>query len=202
VRQPNAYPVYDQDYRKHLGVMRTFFGEFANLQTIGRSGMHRYNNMDHSMLTGLLAAENCAGASHNLWELNEEEEYLEEQKKEAGGPAVFDLILGQTFSRMDKLAFAVATGAAAGLALFLATAWLVVKGGTVVGPHLRLLAQYFPGYTVTFHGSFVAFSYSFFWGFLGGWLFAYLRNFLVAFYLYRIRKKAEINTLREFFDYL
>lgn len=202
VRQPNAYPVYDQDYRKHLEVMRGFFGEFDNLQTIGRSGMHRYNNMDHSMLTGLLAAENCAGASHNLWEINEEEEYLEEQKKAAGAAAVFEQILGQTFSRMDKLAFAVATGTAAGLALFLATAWLVVKGGTVVGPHLRLLAQYFPGYTVTFHGSFVAFSYSFFWGFLGGWLFAYLRNFFLALYLYRIRTKAEIMTLRQFFDYL
>ena len=49
VRQPKAYPVYDNEYREHLGVIRGFLGSIGNLQTIGRNGMHRYNNMDHSM---------------------------------------------------------------------------------------------------------------------------------------------------------
>jgi protoporphyrinogen oxidase len=202
VRQPNAYPVYDQEYKHHLGTMREFVGAFENLQTIGRSGMHRYNNMDHSMLTGLLAAENCVGAAHNLWEINEEEEYLEESAKDDGSRHLRQEILVQTFARMDKMAFALAIGTVTGLVFFVATLWLVIKGGTVVGPHLRLLAQYFAGYTVTVQGSFIVFGYTFFWGFLFGWLFAYLRNFLLAIYLYRVRKKAEIKSLREFFDYM
>jgi protoporphyrinogen oxidase len=202
VRQPNAYPVYDQEYKKHLATMRDFIGEFENLQTIGRSGMHRYNNMDHSMLTGLLAAENLTGACHNLWEINEEEEYLEEGKKEDLSVQLREELLVRAFARMDKIAMALAVGTVSGLVFFLATLWLVIKGGDVVGPHLRLLAQYFTGYTVTVQGSFIVFCYTFFWGFLFGWLFAYLRNFMLGFYLYRIRKKAEIMTLRGFFDYM
>jgi hypothetical protein len=52
-------------------VIRDYLGDFENLQTIGRNGMHRYNNMDHSMLTGLLAARNISGAGHNLWTIDE-----------------------------------------------------------------------------------------------------------------------------------
>jgi protoporphyrinogen oxidase len=202
VRQSNAYPVYDQEYKRHLGTMREFVGEFENLQTIGRSGMHRYNNMDHSMLTGLLAAENLNGACHNLWEINDDEEYLEEQKMKDGSEPFREGILVSAFARMDKTAMALAVGLVSGLVFFLATIWLVIKGGDVVGPHLQLLAQYFVGYTVTVQGSFIVFGYTFFWGFLFGWLFAYLRNFLLALYLYRVKKNAEISTLREFFDYM
>jgi protoporphyrinogen oxidase len=202
VRQPNAYPVYDQDYKRHLATMRDFIGGFDNLQTIGRSGMHRYNNMDHSMLTGVLAAENVAGAGHNLWEINEEEEYLEERQQEKGTESLREEILVRTFARMDKPAFAIAVGTVSGLVFFLATLWLVIKRGNVVGPHLRLLGEYFAGYTVTVRGSFIAFGYSFFWGFLFGWLFAYIRNLFLALYLYRIKKRAEILSLRDFFDHL
>jgi len=76
-RQPKAYPVYDNDYHLHLQVIRNFLSTIENLQTIGRNGLHRYNNQDHSMLTGMLAAENILGAKHDLWELSKSQEYLE-----------------------------------------------------------------------------------------------------------------------------
>jgi len=76
-RQPKAYPVYNNDYQQHLQVIQRFLPTIENLQTIGRNGLHRYNNQDHSMLTGMLAVENILGAKHDLWELNKNQEYLE-----------------------------------------------------------------------------------------------------------------------------
>lgn len=76
-RQPKAYPVYNNDYQQHLQVIQRFLVTIENLQTIGRNGLHRYNNQDHSMLTGMLAVENILGANHDLWELNKEREYIE-----------------------------------------------------------------------------------------------------------------------------
>ncbi len=78
IRQPKAYPVYDQDYRKHLQVIQDYLATIENLQTVGRNGMHRYNNQDHSMLTALLAAKNIMGEEHDLWEVNTERSYHEE----------------------------------------------------------------------------------------------------------------------------
>ncbi|MBW1902451.1 MAG: NAD(P)/FAD-dependent oxidoreductase [Deltaproteobacteria bacterium] len=199
VRQPNAYPVYDTGYLKHIDVIRNFLEKIENLQTIGRNGMHRYNNMDHSMLTGMFAAENVLGHNHDLWEINEDNEYLEEDK--ANRP-VIERFLSRTFARMDKIAFASAVGVVSGVLIFFATIWLVIKGGDVVGPNLQLLSQYFVGYTVTVKGAFIAFGYSFFWGFFFGWLFAYLRNFLLAFFIYWVKKKTELLTLKDFFDHL
>jgi len=77
IRQPDAYPVYDDGYRMHLDTVRSFLESIDNFQTIGRSGMHRYNNMDHSMCTGMLAAQNVLGQNNDLWKVNEEDEYLE-----------------------------------------------------------------------------------------------------------------------------
>lgn len=78
IRQPRAYPVYNADYREHLEVIRQFLTTIRNLQTIGRNGMHRYNNQDHSMLTGLLAARNLLGEDHDLWRVNTDRSYYEE----------------------------------------------------------------------------------------------------------------------------
>ncbi len=77
-RQPRAYPVYDEDYRERVAVIRAFLAGLQNLQTIGRNGLHRYNNQDHSMLTGLLAAENVYGAGHDVWNVNVDRSYHEE----------------------------------------------------------------------------------------------------------------------------
>ncbi|HEY0380272.1 MAG TPA: NAD(P)/FAD-dependent oxidoreductase [Pyrinomonadaceae bacterium] len=78
VRVPKAYPVYDSGYRQSLAVVRSFLESLPNLQLVGRNGMHKYNNQDHSMLTAMLAVENILGARHDLWEVNAEQEYHEE----------------------------------------------------------------------------------------------------------------------------
>ena len=75
-----AYPVYDAAYREHVDSVRTALGTIHNLQTTGRNGMHRYNNQDHSMLTGLLAARNLLGERHEIWDVNTERSYYEEQQ--------------------------------------------------------------------------------------------------------------------------
>ncbi len=61
VREPAAYPVYDRDYAANVRAIRDYLSGIPNLQTIGRNGMHRYNNMDDSMLAGILAAREAAG---------------------------------------------------------------------------------------------------------------------------------------------
>lgn len=70
--------------------------------------------------------------------------------------------------RLNAAIAGVVTGLLAGLALFVATNWLVLKGGAVVGPHLALLGQYFIGYRVSFVGSLVGFAWAFVLGFLVG----------------------------------
>jgi protoporphyrinogen oxidase len=78
IRQLKAYPVYDGEYRGHLQVLEGFLKGIENLQTIGRNGMHRYNNQDHSMLTGMLAVRNILGEKHDLWDVNTERSYYED----------------------------------------------------------------------------------------------------------------------------
>ncbi|MEM9923666.1 MAG: NAD(P)/FAD-dependent oxidoreductase [Cyanobacteria bacterium P01_D01_bin.50] len=77
IRQYKAYPVYDGEYRQHLQVLQDYLSNFENLQTVGRNGMHRYNNQDHSMLSALLAARNILGEEHDLWNINVERSYHE-----------------------------------------------------------------------------------------------------------------------------
>ena len=80
VRQRAAYPVYDGDYRRAVDVIREFIErEMPNLQLVGRNGMHKYNNQDHAMMTGLMAARNIMGASYDLWRVNSDAQYLEEE---------------------------------------------------------------------------------------------------------------------------
>ncbi|MCC7519971.1 MAG: NAD(P)/FAD-dependent oxidoreductase [Verrucomicrobiae bacterium] len=78
VRMPKAYPVYDEGYREALAAVRRYLERFGNLQLVGRNGLHRYNNQDHSMLTAMLAIRNLRGERHDLWEVNAEQEYHEE----------------------------------------------------------------------------------------------------------------------------
>jgi len=69
-RQAKAYPVYDAGYHEHLDVIHRFLSTIPNFRSVGRNGMHRYNNQDHSMLTAILAAKNLLGEDHNLWSVN------------------------------------------------------------------------------------------------------------------------------------
>ena len=77
IRAPKAYPVYDSTYRESLRVIRRFLERIDNLQLVGRNGMHKYNNQDHSMLTAMLAVKNIMGASFDLWSVNGDREYHE-----------------------------------------------------------------------------------------------------------------------------
>ncbi|HUI52348.1 MAG TPA: hypothetical protein VLX60_11215, partial [Terriglobales bacterium] len=80
IRQAKAYPVYDDDYRKHVDVVRqALSANCPNLHLVGRNGMHKYNNQDHAMMTALLAARNIlAGeAKYDIWAVNEDGEYHE-----------------------------------------------------------------------------------------------------------------------------
>ena len=82
VRVPRAYPIYDREYEQRLNIVRGWLDGIDGLQQIGRNGLHRYNNSDHSMLTALRAVENLHGADHDVWSVNADEVYLEE-----AGPA-------------------------------------------------------------------------------------------------------------------
>jgi protoporphyrinogen oxidase len=86
VRVPKAYPVYDEDYRENVEVLRRWLEEHApNVHPIGRNGMHKYNNQDHSMYTAMLTVESIVdGVPHDVWSVNVEEEYHEEG---SAGPA-------------------------------------------------------------------------------------------------------------------
>jgi protoporphyrinogen oxidase len=80
VRQPKAYPLYDHDYRTNVAKVREFLEvEAPNLQVAGRNGMHKYNNQDHAMMTGLMAARNIMGGAYDLWRVNSDAEYLESE---------------------------------------------------------------------------------------------------------------------------
>jgi protoporphyrinogen oxidase len=90
VRQRAAYPVYDTNYSKAVTVVRDFIQRrIPNLQLAGRNGMHKYNNQDHAMLTGLMAARNIMGASYDLWRVNADALYLEEGEEMADGGRLY-----------------------------------------------------------------------------------------------------------------
>jgi hypothetical protein len=85
VRMPKAYPVYDAGYAEALDTIRNFLSRILNLQLVGRNGMHKYNNQDHSMLTAMLAARNILGENYDLWGVNVDQEYHEEVHGEKKG---------------------------------------------------------------------------------------------------------------------
>ncbi len=77
VRVPDAYPVYDSTYRRHLDTVRGFLDPIPNLHTVGRNGLHKYNNQDHSMYAAMLTVANLLGESHDVWAVNSDFEYHE-----------------------------------------------------------------------------------------------------------------------------
>jgi len=82
VRQPKAYPVYDDAYQAHVDVIREYLqSHLPNLHLAGRNGMHKYNNQDHSMMTALLVARNIAtGSALDPWKVNADAVYHEDIK--------------------------------------------------------------------------------------------------------------------------
>jgi len=80
VRQPKAYPVYDEDYREHVAtIRRDLESSYPSLHLVGRNGMHKYNNQDHAMMTAMLTARNILAGEriYDTWQVNEDAEYHE-----------------------------------------------------------------------------------------------------------------------------
>ncbi len=84
VRQLKTYPVYTGEYKEYLERIRGFLDSIPNLQTVGRNGLHMYNNQDHSMLTAMLAVKNLLGEQHDVWSVNVERAYHEEVRLPSG----------------------------------------------------------------------------------------------------------------------
>jgi hypothetical protein len=203
VRVPKAYPVYDHGYRDHLALVRRWLEGLGNLQLVGRNGQHRYNNQDHSMLAGVLAARNIAGERHDVWAVNTDDSYHEdgELRKDAGDrlvparvaaaaqPAV-DRLAARVLARLDPVAMGVALGIVGAAGLFAATAALLIKGGPVVGPTLSLLAQYLPGYRVTWSGAVLGAAQALAGGFALGFAGAWLRNRALLSYARTLERRA------------
>jgi protoporphyrinogen oxidase len=83
VRVPKAYPIYDADYADRLTTIRAWLERRPRLLQVGRNGLHRYNNSDHSMLTAMRAVENlCDGREHDLWAVNADSVYLEDGERD------------------------------------------------------------------------------------------------------------------------
>jgi hypothetical protein len=188
---PKAYPVYDGEYEARLHVLRGWLDGFDNLFSVGRNGQHRYNNQDHSMLTGLLAARNVNGAAHDVWSVNVEASFHEEIRGEAAtgrvadgrltpAPAGTDIgeLLRSAFATYDEVAMGGAFAVVAMLGLFVATALLL--WGTTRGfvPMLSLLGNYLFGYEVTWPGLIVGAVEVGAGGFALGWTVARLVNVL------------------------
>jgi protoporphyrinogen oxidase len=219
VRMKKAYPVYDQNYHNSLAIVRNYLESLSNLQTVGRNGLHRYNNQDHSMLTAVYAARNIVGEKNDVWSVNTEMEYHEEVRSTASTngdrlvPArvsqgltpsqiLPDAVIEAAFAKLDPLALGAALGVVLGGIIFLATAALLLKGGPVVGPTLSLLSHYLIGFEVTWAGAVIGLIEGGTGGFTLGFLGASLRNWGMAAYAYMLRRRVEAETNRNLLEKL
>ena len=219
VRMKNAYPVYDLNYHTSLEIIRQYLAGFSNLQTVGRNGLHRYNNQDHSMMTGVYAARNIMGESHDLWSVNTEKEYHEngtlQSAVNSGGDRLVPVgryadgspsatstaesadaigqqkIIEEAFAMLDPLAFGFAVGVVCGFGLFLAGIVLLVRGGGTVGPTLSLLGHFLPGFAASWPGIIIGLVEAGAGGFVLGNMAARLRNWLMFAYSNVLRHRAE-----------
>ncbi|WNM61122.1 NAD(P)/FAD-dependent oxidoreductase [Candidatus Nitrospira neomarina] len=219
VRMEKAYPVYDHHYQDHVRTIRQYLETFSNLQTIGRNGLHRYNNQDHSMVTGVYAARNIMGESHHdVWAVNTEKAYHEEDRTTSGNGgdrmvpvrvqvsgdelpiANEEELIEIVFAKLDPVAMGVAVGTISGLLILIGTVILVLKGGPVVGPNLSLLGNFLFGFQVTWGGSLIGFLEGGVGGFAIGYSGASLRNWSMKAYAKIIRWREEVNRRRNLLD--
>lgn len=207
-RVEKTYPVYDSNYTDHLDVIKEYLATLENFQTIGRNGLHRYNNQDHAMLTGMLAVRNSLfNETNDLWQVNAEQEYHEElhTQQEVRPTDVVEAMqeaLTHIFPKLDAPSLGLALGIVFGVVLMFSTLLISSQDVTMTQSMMELLNQFFPGYTVTVGGSFVGFLYGLVIGFVGGWSFAFLRNAATAVYLASFYSSAERNVLRAFLDHI
>ena len=202
VRVRKAYPVYDGGYKESLATIRGWLSGLENLQLVGRNGQHRYNNQDHSMLTGILAARNVAGEAHDVWGINLDDEY-----HEAGGGAgdrltpgvardrTLEEVLAAAFARYDPVALGAAVGVVFGVGLFLATAIALLHEPGDPGRVLSLLGEYLAGYEVSWMGAGIGLLGAGIGGFAFGWLVARTINGLIGWEESLLRRQILARTL-------
>jgi protoporphyrinogen oxidase len=203
-RVQKAYPIYDSSYKEYIAVIQDFVEDLENFQTIGRNGLHRYNNQDHSMVTAILSVRNILfNEKNDLWSINSDPEYHEEIN--VGEEKKTEEKLKETFTRVfprvDPLAFGFSTGTVAGFLLFIATLFLTINSSEAVGPHLSLLEQFLPGYRISLTGSITGLVYLFLVGFFTGLGIAYLWNVSVFISARIFHRDIEIHLLRRMFDF-
>ena len=118
-RVEKSYPVYDSDYANSLEIIKNYLATLENLQTIGRNGLHRYNNQDHAMLTGMLAVRNLLlGEQNNLWLVNAEQAYHEEHLiKESVETEKIIQVVEEALPKLDVFALGLALGTVVGVGL-------------------------------------------------------------------------------------
>jgi hypothetical protein len=204
VRMPKAYPVYDRETAAVLTTVRAYLERFENLQLVGRNGQHRYNNQDHSMLTAMFAARNIAGESHNVWDVNVDQDYHEEvrelkpevEKPPVMQPLAVDIdreLIRSAFARYDPLALGGAVGVVMGLGIFFATAVLLLRGGEPLGPTLSLLGNYLLGYQVSWPGAFLGLAEAGAAGFGFGYMLAKAINAVVGWHERALLRQIEMS---------
>lgn len=214
VRMKKAYPIYDHAYRENVDILRRYLEGIENLQTVGRNGLHRYNNQDHSMLTAVYAARNIIGEKHDVWAVNTEEEYHEETRKTTGDRATPtrvsvtesateptpEELIETAFARIDPVALGSAIGLVSGLGLFSATALLLLRDGPLVGRTLSLLGHFLLGFEASWAGAFIGLVEAGLGGFLLGYGSATARNWGMSAYAHMVRRRAEARERRDLLD--
>jgi hypothetical protein len=111
-------------------------------------------------------------------------------------------ILARAFAPIDAVAFGGATGIVFGVGLFVACAWLLVRGGAIIGPTLGLLGQFLPGFSVTWPGAFIGLLYGLAIGFLFGACVAHFKNWQSSRFVEKARAAAAKGDSRKFLDYV
>jgi hypothetical protein len=223
VRMKKAYPVYDSRYQDSLVTIRRYLESIGNLQTVGRNGLHRYNNQDHSMLTAVHAARNIIGEKNDVWAVNTEMDYHEEErvKVSAAKPKpegtrraphsvpgdrliprrlTPEELIEAAFAKLDPVALGVAVGIVIGVTLLVSTITLLLKGGVAVGRTLALLDNVLLGFSVTWSGALLGLIEAGIGGFLVGYLFASLRNLGIDAYAWLLQRRAIAESQRNLLD--
>lgn len=162
------------------------------------------------MLAGVYAARNLAGGQHDVWSVNTDRDYQEETRSprprlvptrvEAEPALAAERVIQAAFARLDPVALGLAVGTVGGVGLFLATAFLLLKGGPRVGPNLSLLGQYFFGFQVTWSGAVLGLIEAGIGGFAAGYVVARLRNRVLALYAVWLQRRAATKARRDLLD--
>lgn len=117
-----------------------------------------------------------------------------------GNASSADEIIVKSLAKLDGNALGVAIGLLFGVIIFLATNFLLYRGGSVVGPNLALLGQFFVGYEVSFSGSLIGLFYGLISGFILGWLIATIRNLVLSIYMFVVRLKGSMSAVNDYID--